>query len=115
MPTSETFVKVLQVQDIYFLSEQTESVAKLAHMWNEIRDYFGKESLIDVTTYSTTFESLRLARITYNPQKATPPTLRASPTTFFTDQFETAQAEKFKEIVPQVKTVQVLQRFTSRF
>jgi hypothetical protein len=63
-------VNVLTVEDIYYLTEQADSLSKLVDMWNEIRDYFGKESLIDVTTYSTNFEALRSARITYNPQKA---------------------------------------------
>ena len=60
-------MNVLRVEDIYYLTEQTESLTKLSQMWNDIRDYFGKESLIDVTTYQTTFDALRLARITYNP------------------------------------------------
>ena len=44
-------MKVLAVEDIYFLPEQSDSPASHAFMWNEIRDYFGKESLLEVTTH----------------------------------------------------------------
>jgi hypothetical protein len=84
-------------------------------MWNEIRDYFGKESLIEVTTFSTNFDALRSAHITYNFQTATPPTLRKPPTTFFTHQSMSPDSEKFREILPLIKTVGILERYTSKF
>jgi hypothetical protein len=109
-------VKVLNVEDIYFLTEQVDSLSKLVEMWNEIRDYFGKESLIDVTTYSTNFEALRVARITYNPLKAPMPSLRKeAPTSFFTPKLMTPKGEEFREILPLIKTVAVLDRYTSKF
>lgn len=108
-------MNVLTVEDIYYLTEQADSLSKLVDMWNEIRDYFGKESLIDVTTYSTNFEALRLARITYNPQKAPVSSERKAPTSFFTPQLMTPEGEKFREILHLIKTVAVLDRYTSKF
>jgi hypothetical protein len=108
-------VKVLAVEDIYFLPEQSDSPASHAYMWNEIRDYFGKESLLEVTTHSTNFEALRVARITYNPFKSPSPSHRKAPTSFFTPQQMTPEGQKFREILHLIKTVAVLDRYTSKF